>query len=163
MRFAHPALDACVAATAALALGCATVAAGGAGARARTTLVSYRPVGDAPPCARYALQRGTRGLVLVEQSPVGFETEFPAHWVDAAGDHFAVWDVDTNERGAPVTVRDGPAREVWIPADRGQPAYLFVYRFGLYEVRRAGGVERPVPVIPVEARAKLEPLEARSP
>jgi hypothetical protein len=158
---------ACLGATAVLTLCCATgpqlPSGTGESARARVTIVSYRTVGDVPPCARYALHRGAGGLAFVERSPLGFETEFPAHWIDPAGDHFAVWDVDVGERGAPVSVRDGPAKEVWIPADRKQPAYLFVYRAGLYEVRDTGGVKHPVPLIPVEARAKLEPLRVASP
>jgi hypothetical protein len=131
--------------------------------RPRATIVTYRPVGDAPLCGRYTLERDAFGLALVERNPLGFEIEFPAHWVDPAGDHFAVWDVDWGERGAPVPVRDGPAREVWIPADRRQPAYLFVYRAGLYELRDTGGARRPVPLIPIEARAKLEPLGVPAP
>jgi hypothetical protein len=76
--------------------------------------VSYRTVGDAYICARYALHKGGSGLVFVERSPLGFEIEYPAHWVDPAGDHFAVWDLDWGERGPPVSVQDGPAKEVWI-------------------------------------------------
>jgi hypothetical protein len=157
----------CLAATAALTLGCATVPqlpSGTAdGARARATIVSYRPVGDVPPCARYALHRGASGLAFVERSPLGFEIEYPAHWVDPAGDHFAVWDLGSDKRGAPVSVRGGLAQEVWIPADRKQPAYLFIYRADLYELRDTGGVKHPVPLIPIEARAKLEPLQGPSP
>lgn len=126
-------------------------------------MVSYRPVGDAQACSRYALHSGAHGLVFVERSPLGFELEFPAHWVDPDGDHFAIWDVDWGERGAPVSVQGGAAREVWIPADRKQPAYLFVYRADLYELRDTGGVKHPVPLIPIEARAKLEPLPEPSP
>jgi hypothetical protein len=156
-----------LAATAALTLCCATVppppSGNGDSARARAMIVSYRPVGDVPPCARYALHRGAGGLAFVERNALGVETQFPAHWVDAAGDHFAVWDLNMNEPGAPASVREAPAREVWIPADRRQPAYLFIYRFGLYELRDTGGVKRPVPLIPIEARAKLEPLQGPSP
>jgi hypothetical protein len=156
-----------LAATAALTVSCATVpqppSVTGERARARATIVSYRPVGDVPDCARYTLHRGASGLAFVERSPLGFEIDFPAHWVDPAGDHFAVWDVGSDKRGAPVSVRGGPATEVWIPADRGQPAYLFVYRADLYELRDTGGVRHPVPLIPVEARAMLEPLPVPSP
>ena len=125
--------------------------------------MSYRPVGDVPPCARYALHGGANGLAFVERSPLGFEIEYPAHWVDPVGDHFAVWEVDWGERGAPVAVSDGPAKEVFIPADRGQPAYLFVYRADLYELRDTGGGKHPVPLIPIEARAKLDPQKEPSP
>jgi hypothetical protein len=137
----------------ALTLCCATVRRGtDEGARALDTVVSYQPVGEVPSCARYALRRGAGGLSFVERSPLGVETDFPVHWVDPAGDHFAIWD-------APAAASEGFAREVWIPGDRRQPAYLFVYRAGLYELRESGGVKRPVPVIPIEARAKLEPLQ----
>ena len=132
-------------------------------ARGRETIVSYRPVGDAPSCARYTLQRDAAGLAFMERDPLGVETEFPVHWVDPDGDHFAVRDPRADEPGAPASAREGPAREVWIPADRSGPAYLFVYRFGLYELRDAGGVKRPVPLMPIEARAKLEPLRGTSP
>ena len=123
-----------LAVAAALMLACATVP----------------PVADLPSCTRYALRRGAGGLVLVERSPLGLETALPAHWVDSAGDHFAVWD-------------NGSAREVWIPADRGQSAYLFVYRADLYQLRDTSGVKHPVPLIPVEARAKLGPLQVTPP
>jgi hypothetical protein len=119
-------------------------------------VVSYRPVWEGPACAHYALTRAAGRLAFLERSPLGLELELPAHWVDAAGDHFAVWNVVWN-RGAPATIRDGQAEEVWVPVDRTQPAYLFVYRAGLYEVREVAGVKRPVPLIPVEARRELEP------
>jgi hypothetical protein len=120
-------------------------------------------VGDVPECGRYALHRVGDRLVFVERNPLGFETDFPAHWVDPAGDHFAVWDVGSDKRGAPVSVPGGAAKEVLVPADRKQPAYLFVYRADLYELRDIGGVKHPVPLIPVEARAKLDPLQVPSP
>jgi hypothetical protein len=153
-------------ATAALMLGCATAGQPPAGGgRSRATVVAYRPVGAgaAPLCGHYALDRTGEGLAFVERSPLGSESAFPAHWIDATGDHFAVWDVVWNERGAPVPLRNGPAEEVWVPADRAQPAYLFVYRAGLYEVREVGGLKRPVPLIPIEARLKLEPQRGASP
>jgi len=156
-----------LAATAALTLCCATapqLPSGTAdGARARTAIVSYRPVGDVPDCARYTLHRGANALAFVERSPLGFEIEFRAHWVDSAGDHFAVWNLGSDRRGAPISIPGGPAKEVLIPADRKQPGFLFVYRADLYELRDTGGVRHPVPLIPVEARAKLEPLRVPPP
>jgi hypothetical protein len=150
----------CVAATAVLTLSCATAQPlpSDRGEKDWASVVTYEPVGDLPPCTRYLLGRRPAGLAFVERNLLGFEIEFPAHWVDSTGDHFAAWDVAWGEHGAPVSVRNGPAKEVWIPADRRQPAYLFAYRAGVYELRDISGVKRPVPTIPVEARAKLEPV-----
>jgi hypothetical protein len=109
-------------------------------------LVSYQSEGDVPPGVRYYLVREGAGLAMFEQSEDGTGVVFERHWVDHHGDHFAVW--------------AGSAFEVVVPRDRAQPAYRFEYPPTLYKVENHGGVERPVPAMPIEANAKLHPAGA---
>ena len=113
-------------------------------------IVVYAADGEVAPGVRYSLVREGARLAFFEQTGEGAGTVLESHWMDAAGDHFAIWATPLDP---------GEAVEVLVPLDRTEPAYRFVYPPGLYDVRNANGVERPVPKLLIEASTQLRPVE----
>jgi hypothetical protein len=132
-----------------LAFGCASAMKGGslvkAGYQPKKLLISYRAEGIVPQGVRYLLIDTGRGEAIFERSPDGSGALMQTHWRDDKGDHYAGW------------VARSYGFEFIVPLDRTKEAKKFAYPAGTYEVKKIGGIWRPIPNKPVEPVARLIP------
>jgi hypothetical protein len=114
-------------------------------------LVNYQSKGTVPNGTTYHLVRTPRGLAMFEKESRGGGALFENHWTAPDGDHFVAWIYLPNGGSS----RHG--YEFIVPNNRSKEALRYVYPWGTYTVQNINGVERPVPMNPVEPVTRLIP------
>ena len=108
-------------------------------------LVNYDIEGPIPPNTSYHLVKTEKGEAIFERSADGSGALIETHWKKDGADHYAMW------------VRRSHAYEYVMPEDRTKPGKKYLYPAGFYQLETIDGVERAVPVTPVDPVATLIP------